>query len=146
MRVGDTRFDLVSGGQRSAFRLAYQIAKATYDYSRFAPKKPGPYTPTASEVTARYLSNKNSPGIGAGKALVTGRDFKGDTITPAQVGLSLAIPWNANDIYDAWKLSGPGMASAVGVASFYGVGGQTYKDKEKKPRKAATYTRGRTSY
>jgi hypothetical protein len=133
MRVGNTRFDLISGGQKSALRMFWRVGKGMYDYSRFAKEKPGVFTETPPEVFMKYLSYKRSPGIQAAQELWTGKDImdRDKSITPVQVGLKLVTPWGLRDIIEAWQDAGPIRAGEVGAVTFYGGSASTYSDRTK---------------
>jgi len=134
LRVGDTRFDL-TGGEGTLLRTIYKAGKATFDYSRYGKAKYGQATP--SDVVLRYLGYKTSPGIQALKSLATGKDYIGEPITPLQVGKNLVTPWNVNDITEAWQSDGAGLGITAGIAGFWGLSAQTYKEKARKPETPA---------
>jgi hypothetical protein len=125
LRIGDTRFD-ITGGQAQVVRTVWRMGQAAVRYSRFGEAKYKEDSPT--DYLMKTLGNKQSPGISAGKALYTGKDFKGDPITPAQVALDLVTPWNIGDIVDSWREEGPGMAVIAGISGFFGMSAQSYKD------------------
>jgi hypothetical protein len=127
MRIGNTRFDL-TGGRAQVVRTMWRMGRATLKHSRYGDAK---YTEkTATDHALQFLSNKQSPGIGAAKGLITGKDFKGDEITPGQVAGDLVTPWNAGEIAAAWQDEGPAMAAIVGISGFFGIGSQTYREKK----------------
>ncbi len=128
LRVKNTRFDL-TGGEASLIRTIWRAGKATFDYSRYGKAKYGQATP--SDVVLKYLNNKMSPGVQAAKSLVTGKDFIGQPTSPVDVGKGLITPWNVNDITDAWNTDGAGMGVTAGIAGFWGLSAQSYKDKPK---------------
>jgi hypothetical protein len=132
LRVKNTRFDL-TGGEASLIRTVWRAGKATFDYSRYGKAKYGQATP--SDVVLKYLNNKMSPGVQAAKSLVTGKDFIGQPTSPVDVGKGLITPWNVNDITDAWNTDGAGMGVTAGIAGFWGLSAQSYKDKPKKTGK-----------
>ena len=140
LRIGNTRFNLL-GGAKSAYGLALGVGQAMYDYSRFAKTKPTPFTPTPVDVVNRYLGYKITPGIQAAKQLWTKKNWIGEPTTEGATALTLVIPWNAQEVMDAWKSEGPAMGLGVAATSFYGIGSNTYEDKKQKSRGMPTLPR-----
>jgi hypothetical protein len=132
LRKGDTRFDL-TGGQSTVFRTAWKIGQAAFAYSKWGKAKFGTRTPT--DVAKQYLRGKMSPGLSFGTEMITGKDFKGDAITPGKAALGLVTPWNLDGMIEAWKTDGAGMGVVAGISDFWGIGTQSYKDTPKKAKK-----------
>jgi len=136
-QFGKTRFGLVPGQARSAISTAWAIGEAMYDVSQWSKEKPKYGARLAHDVAWSYFNQKAPGGTQTLKMLWTGKDWKGDPITTEQALLhGLVIPWNADDVADAWQLEGPLMATAVGAAVFLGIPAQTYEPKPARSRRS----------
>jgi hypothetical protein len=135
LRIGDTRWDLTAG-KGKVIRSVFKAGQATYAYSRWGKAKYGERD--AKDVVWDHLKQKRQPWLNAASGLWTGKDFKGDKITPAQVGQDMITPWNVGDVVDAWQTDGAGMGVAAGITGFWGVSADSYKDKPKKQKSKPT--------
>jgi len=134
-QVGKTRFGLVPGQARSAMSTAWAIGESMLNASQWSKNKPKYGARLAHDVGWTYFNQKAPGGTQTLKMLWTGEDWKGDPIRTEQALLhGLVIPWNADDVADAWQIEGPLMATAVAAAVFLGIPVQTYAPKPKPSR------------
>jgi hypothetical protein len=128
-RYKNTRFDLTAG-RSQVIRTVWRMIDSGIDYSRWGKAKYKQDTPT--EIFTQYLGRRVAPGWQAIKQAGTLKDFKGDTITDKELIQSILMPWNAQDIKEAWETDGAGLGITAGISNFLGVGTQSYKDKPKR--------------
>lgn len=132
IRVGDQRVDIWGGFQQPA-RLLARLAKTPV---RDKDDNFGPL-----EALGRFSSYKLSPIITVPIELATGKTAVGEKVGPVQAPYTdkqlpgqvatLArsfVPLMYEDIYEAYKIQGPGAAVAAAVLAGTGVGVSTYKD------------------
>lgn len=126
VRHGKTRIDITGGYQpliRTTWQLAYGKRKATetgrvYDVGR-------------REIISRFLQSKLSPHAGLAVDLWRGETFLGKPLKPTVVGVAeqvynRAAPLFIQDVADAIKHQGLGMAGIIAPLAFHGIGVQTY--------------------
>jgi len=75
------------------------------------------------------------------KSAFTGKGWgwrKGDPLmTAPQIGLELLKPVNIESVIEAWQTDGAGLAVAVGIADFWGIGTQSYQQKQPNAKKTS---------
>lgn len=126
-RFGNTRFDLIPGSQRTQIITAWRVFKKLWQQGPWGKGlKYG--EPDASDAFELYIGRKAPGGTQLLKELWTGRDWLGQRISPKKAVLeSVVIPWNAQDIRDAWLDQGPMMAALVAAGVYHGIGAQTFQ-------------------
>lgn len=126
IRHGKTRVDILGGYQpliRTVIQLAYGKRKATetgriYDVER-------------TEIISRFLQSKLSPHAGLALDLWKGETFLGKKLKFTAPGVAeqiynRAAPLFIQDVADAIKHQGLGMAGIIAPLAFHGLGVQTY--------------------
>jgi hypothetical protein len=134
-RIGDTRFSLVPGPIRSAVVTAAKIGATVWNQGPWRKEDPKFGARDVPDIIATYVGRKAPGGTQLVKSLWTGKDIMGQPVSPKEAVLnSIILPWNAQDIIDAWRSQGPSMAVAAAIAGHLGVPVQTYEDRPKKSK------------
>jgi uncharacterized phage infection (PIP) family protein YhgE len=124
IRIGDTRVDIFAGFVQPA-RLLARIAEFPLDragITQSADKR------DLQDMVYRFASMKFSPGVASAYWGLTGKDLVGREVGIDEAAINAFVPMVISDFKDAWKSQGPMGATAIGAASFIGLGASTYDD------------------
>ena len=132
VRIGDTRFDIWGGFQQPT-RLITRMIGIGFDRAGITGKNL-----VESELrdddplglSWQFFRYKFHPTINMLAHLGSGEDAVGNKTTIPEALIKSFTPLLLQDIYEAYKNDGIGMAVGAGAASFVGVGASTYKDGE----------------
>jgi uncharacterized small protein (DUF1192 family) len=136
MRFGDTRIDLWAGVQQPMRLLARIVIGATDrvgltgEHLTDAERDTDPL-----ELLGRFAAFKASPLVTLPLELYRGRTAVGEEVTPTQTAVRATLPLVVEDIYEAYRLSGPTAAGVTGTLQFVGVGASTYADSQSRVRR-----------
>uniref|UniRef100_A0A6M3XFX5 Putative tail tape measure protein n=1 Tax=viral metagenome TaxID=1070528 RepID=A0A6M3XFX5_9ZZZZ len=133
IRFGKTRIDplmglsqvtvfltrLVSGQTKNAQGEIIPIRGQNVPYGRT----------TTPDVIMRFLRSKLSPLIATPIDILSGKNVVGEEVTIKSTAKNLAIPFTWGDIVDVMKEQGLPEATAMSIVTFFGMGMQTYGDK-----------------
>jgi len=130
IRIGNTRWDIWGGFQqwaRTFAQIAVGETKSTVTGEiRALDKSKYPFT-TRKDVGQRFIENKLGPVPALIKELISGaKTFSGEDMTIKNTLWEKLIPMYVQDIADAYKEDGIGLAVRAGVPAFFGVGVQTW--------------------
>jgi hypothetical protein len=84
----------------------------------------------ASDTITRFVRSKLSPAVGTAVDLATGKNAVGQEVTPGSAAQNLVTPLGIGDVYAAMKELGVAKGTAVGLLALFGMGAQTYKQRE----------------
>lgn len=142
IKLGNTRFDIFSGFQQWV-RLIAQVASG--EKVNLAGKTvelgKGYKEDTRADIIGRFLRSKFSPSLGFAWDLLSGKDFAGKPVTFKFNDLKsfsnskegqLIMPLWIQDLIDATNDNSTGKDIGAAIASFFGIGVQTYDDKKQK--------------
>lgn len=136
IKIGNTRWD-IWGGFQQWVRVISQIASGARktQKKKIIPlsKKKFPFE-TRLDVAGRFLKGKLAPIPGLAIELFEGQKLYGDEIKFTQEIAENAIPLYLQDIDEAIEEIGPWAFLTVGAPAFFGVGVQTYEEKQKENR------------
>lgn len=136
IRVGNIRWD-IWGGFQQWVRVFSQLASGERKTAKgeILPLSAKKYPfETRLDVAARFFRGKLAPIPGLALELLEGQKLFGDPLTIDQKILDNSVPLYLQDIKDAMKELGPQALFEVGIPGFFGVGTQTYKEKQKVPK------------
>ena len=126
---GNTRVDIFAGMQQfmrplvaSAYGVAEKIGTGKTDVDPL-------------ELATRFIQYKLSPQITIPQSLIVGKSLVGEKMTPSDVALRSVIPLVYEDISDAYKDRGLGLAVGTGVGGFLGLNINTYEKRQKSKKK-----------
>lgn len=133
IKVGKTRWDIWGGFQQYA-RLLSQMATgqkktATTGEIQELDEK-GKFGETRGDVAKRFFRGKLAPVPAIITDVLTGRKVTGEEVTLKDEALSYAIPLIINDVSDAVKDKGISALFTVGVPATFGIGVQTFGERE----------------
>lgn len=136
IRVGDTRIDIWGGFQQPA-RLITRIGLGATDKAGLTGKQLTEREKDIDpiELVSRFAAFKLAPSITVPTELYRGRSIVGEPMTPTETAIRSVTPMVYDDIFDAYRRDGLGVATASGVFNFLGVGTNTYEDSETQTRK-----------
>ena len=80
------------------------------------------------EAIGRFAAFKMAPSVTVTRELLTGKTMVGEEISPTESMANSVLPLMFNDVADAYKSGGAGMAALSGGLSFLGVGVGTYEN------------------
>lgn len=130
VRVGDTRIDPLAGISQ-ATRVVARIGQSALQSLRGEKPKDD-----AAQVAIQFLRTKVSPSISVPYALVTEKDLAFGRAKPRSDTLKeMAIPLSFRDISEAMEDQGVPKGIALGLLATFGMGLQTYGDRESKAPK-----------
>lgn len=136
IRVGNTRWD-IWGGFQQWVRVFSQISSGERKTAKGdvveLDKEKYPFE-SRLDVGARFFRGKLAPIPSLILELLDGQKLFGDEITLKGEALDNAIPLYLQDIKDAIKQIGPEALLTVGIPGFFGVGVQSYLEKNKVPK------------
>ena len=133
IRSGNTRWDIFGGFQQYV-RLISQMATVqkktttTGDIQELDEK--GAFGETRGDVAKRFLRGKLAPVPATLADFLTGRKVTGEEVTVKNEALGLVTPLIINDVKDALKDKGVSAIFSVGIPAVFGIGVQTFTDKE----------------
>lgn len=134
IRVGNTRWDIWGGFQQWVRVFSQMVSgerKTTTDRRIIElSKKKYPFE-TRKDVAERFLAGKLSPASRLVYELLQGQKAFGEPLTLKGEAIENAIPLYLQDIKDSIKQIGPEAIFSVGVPGFFGVGVQSYIEKNK---------------
>ena len=134
IRVGNTRWDIWGGFQQWVRVFSQMVSgerKTTTDRRIIElSKKKYPFE-TRKDVAERFLAGKLSPASRLVYELLQGQKAFGEPFTLKGEAIENAIPLYLQDIKDSIKQIGPEAIFSVGVPGFFGVGVQSYIEKNK---------------
>lgn len=136
IKIGNTRYDLW-GGFQQYIRLFAELASGKVTTSTGTVhdlNNPKFGQDTRRDVIIKFVENKFAPVVAAGDDFARGKDAVGQPVTVKSELKSKMIPLVAQDIADAMQDQGYLKGVAMGAPSLFGVGVQTYKPKEPKPK------------
>jgi len=150
VRIGNTRFDIWGGFQQWVRVFAQIITgerkNTTTGEIISLTKDEYPFT-TRKEVALRFIEGKFAPIPALLNQLISGaKTFEGEKLTPSIVAKEKLIPMYIQDIAEAYQEGGLGRSIGAGAAAFFGVGVQTWREKqktEKTPLKDIFKTQGK---
>lgn len=134
IKFGDTRLDPLSGLAQTARFTAQMVSGETVNkYGRVVPLR-GPHAEghEAAGVAGRFIRTKLSPAAGTITNLFFGEDVTGAPHNlstgegAANVAKNVIVPLSLRDIGAAIEAEGVPRGAAMGLASLFGVGLQTY--------------------
>jgi len=134
VRVGNTRFDIWGGHQQFA-RAFTQIIMGERKSSTTGEimslnKDEYPFS-TRQDVLYKFIEGKLAPGPALIRELMAGaKTFEGEDITIQSVATQKLIPMYIQDIVEAYRDGGLGIAVPAGTLAFFGIGVQTYGKKK----------------
>lgn len=154
LRFGNTRIDPLVGVSQVAALLSklFSGSRKTADgkivpirdTNRFPQLKNDPKTgkppvvpygsQNAYDVMASFARSKLSPIVGAGVDTLTGKDFAGQPVTPAQTAANLVTPLPFSGVTDIYKEQGGAGGSAIELLNLLGMGVQHYEPPKKKTK------------
>lgn len=121
MRVGNTRYDIL-GGNQQIMRYMVQIASGQKKSASGQIENVN-----RLDTLARGLQSKAAPSAGLITALLDGKTFVGDDITPGSQAFSMLTPLFIQDVIDAMKEEGIVKGGVMALPGAAGIGTQTYK-------------------
>lgn len=130
IRSGNTRFD-IAGGKLSAVVLAMRMflnsSKSTTS-GKSRELNTGKFGASDSDdLFWNYVQNKASPAGQVIKEIANRRDFDGNPTTPGTIAKDLFVPLPVSDVYELATTEGGANTLIGALASFFGVGINTYK-------------------
>lgn len=141
IRIGNTRLDPLSGLSQVTVLLSRTATGKT------KPLAGGDLLPLRGEgqafgssvpgVIGRFLRTKLSPMFGTAVDVLAGENVIGEKTTTGSVATGLLIPMSFREIADAIKEQGVTEGAALGLASIFGFGLQSFELSEAARRKAA---------
>lgn len=129
IKIGPTRID-VWGGFQPLVRSAAQIITGKYISSTTGKEMTlgEGYKPmTRADIVQRFFEGKLAPIPSFIVTLMKGQDISGEKVSVPKEIMQRFIPMVLQDLYDLAQES-PGLLP-IGLATFFGVGMQTYKEK-----------------
>ena len=134
IRIGNTRFDIWGGHQQFARALTQIILgerKSTITGRVMSLNKDQyPFT-TRKDIFYSFIEGKLAPGPALLKEFMAGaKTFEGEDITVESVLWNKFVPMVIQDIADAYRDGGLGIATPAGTGAFFGLGVQTYGKKK----------------
>jgi len=139
LKIGNTRIDPYGGFQQyivAASRLMSGKVTSSTSGNEYDLNNPeGPYDPTHADVVTRFVRGKVHPVVGfawslmSGKKEMSGEPMDMTTMNPMQNAIAQRyIPILMQDMYQLAEDEDmpPGLKIAVGAASTFGMGQQTY--------------------
>lgn len=136
IRIGNTRWD-IWGGFQQWVRVTSQLISGERKTQK---KKVIPLSAkkfpfeTRLDVAERFFKGKLAPVPGLALELFEGQKLYGDEIKFTKEVAENAIPLYLQDIDEALDQIGPWALLTVGAPAFFGVGVQTYEEKQKANR------------
>jgi hypothetical protein len=129
---GTTHIDIFAGFQQP-MRLVTMMGLTASDAAGFTKPQVKTYWDNNDplELAENFLEYKLSPAVSVPREFVTGRTAVYEKTTPKETAIRAVLPMTYSDLYDAWKLEGPGKAALVGGLNFFGVGTSVYSKKLK---------------
>jgi len=131
IKTGNTRYD-ITGGLSQYIRTYLRVNKAIG--LRFNPnvssEKKNKYAKYAINSVVNFFQYKLAPNTSYGLSAIRGTDPLGKDFNPTD---ALKIyPMYVDDMVTGWKQDGVTSLATIGLPSIFGVGVQTYQDKNKK--------------
>lgn len=83
-------------------------------------------------VGTNFLRSKLAPVPGFAVNTITGKDFKGDPITPLEAAGQLVVPMSAGNLVDVLEANGMARGTAINLLGILGMSVQYRKSKEEK--------------
>lgn len=132
IRYGKIRFDLWGGHQQVARTLAQFITgKIKTDGEVKAMTGNKFYGQTRLKTLRKFFENKLSPSTALAKDLLQGgKNYEGEDITITNELINKTMPLYLQDVKEAVEEEGWEFAFIAGFPALFGVGVQTYKDRE----------------
>ena len=132
IKVGNTRYD-IWGGFLPIIRTIAQVTLGMKKDSRTGEIKELGGNYNRGTVLENFFRSKLSPFVGSIVNLLTGKNMIGEKVTPEKELLKSVVPLYIQDIYSLTQQDevNPLEVASTAIPSFFGVGVQSYEDKNK---------------
>ena len=128
IKIGNTRIDIWGGFQQPA-RLVARIGIGATDKLGWTGKDLTDWQKDINplELVGRFAAYKSAPLVTIPLELYRGKTIVNEPVTPGQTAIRAVMPMVYEDIYEAYRLDGKGVAAVSGGLSFMGTATQTYR-------------------
>lgn len=136
IRIGNTRWDIWGGFQQWA-RVFSQLASGERKTAKgeLLPLSAKKYPfETRKDVAEKFFAGKLAPIPRLAYELLLGQKMFGDALTLSGEAIENSVPLYLQDMKDAFKQLGPEALFTIGFPGFFGVGVQSYLEKQKTPQ------------
>lgn len=131
IKVGNTRYDILGGHQQNIRLIAQMVTgqkinSETGELQTLGPDR-GYGKPSRLDLLYQFIENKENPVVSFATKALRGTDPTGQPINLAAEAGKLAIPLNAQSIYDTAKdQHSLAKGAAMNIPGIFGLGVQTY--------------------
>lgn len=136
VKVGETRYDMFAGLLPTAKLIIKFVHSAIRTKGGQANRVPGEFGDDILQAGGRFFRGKLSPAMSFGWDAASGAEYNGQPFTWQKGIVSRLVPLTMSDMYEAYQVDGA-RGMALTLPAIVGLGVQTFKPRDEKPRTEA---------